>query len=289
MLHSATATGGGTLKGVSGQFDLKVAKLDLNAIESTIRPTQFAGPIGIHLAGDTQTITLDLNDPKAALHAQGKVTLDAKQTAFDGVKLSVGKGRIELSGALQKDTHSSYDLKAKLIDFNPLLLTDELVAKPPAKGASKAKPAVKSQPIEARVNGTLSAAGVLAPTLTTKAQFKLGDSVYDNLPLTGAGTIQVAGTRILPSTATLSIAGNDVDLNGSFGAPGDRLRFRIDAPQLERLGFGLAGLIKADGDVTGSFAHPNVSTDYRAEGVVFGANRVGHAQGHAEARDGANG
>ena len=289
LLKDATVTGGGTLKGGTGQFDLKVAKLDLNAIESTIRPTQFAGPIGIHLAGDMQTITLDLNDPKAALHAQGKVTLDAKQTAFDGVKLSVGKGRIELSGALQKDTHSSYDLKAKLIDFNPLLLTDELVAKPPPKG-SKAKPAApKSRPIEARVNGTLSAAGVLAPTLTTKAQFKLGDSVYDNLPLTGAGTIQVVGTRILPSTATLSIAGNNVDLNGSFGAPGDRLRFRIDAPQLERLGFGLAGLIKADGDVTGSFAHPNLAANYQADSVVFGANRVGHAEGRAEARDGANG
>jgi translocation and assembly module TamB len=291
LLKEATVTGGGTLKGGQGQFDLKVAKLDLNAMESSIRPTQFAGPIGIHLAGDAgdkQTITLDLNDPKAVLRVQGKVTLDAKQTAFDGVKLSAGKGRIELSGALQKDTHSSYDLKAKFIDFNPLLLTDELVAKPSANGA-KTKPVAKPRTIEARVNGTLSATGVLAPTLTTKAQFKLADSVYDNLPLTGAGTIQVAGTRILPSSATLSIAGNDVDLNGSFGAPGDRLRFRIDAPQLERLGFGLAGLIKADGDVTGSFAHPNLAANYQADSVVFGANRVGHAEGRAEARDGANG
>ncbi|KQR89889.1 gramicidin biosynthesis protein [Burkholderia sp. Leaf177] len=288
LLKDATLTGGGTLKDGKGEFDLKVARLDLSQIQSTIRPTQFGGPIGIKLAGDTQTITLDLNDAKAALRAQGKITLDPKQTAFDAVKVSVGKGHVELNGALKKDVHSSYDLKAKIVDFNPLLLSDQLLATPPpAKGAKR--PAAKPRTIEARVNGTLSATGVLAPTLTTKAQFKLGESVYDNLPLTGAGTIQVVGTRILPSNATLSIAGNNVDLNGSFGTPSDRLRFRIDAPQLERLGFGLAGLVKADGDLTGSFAHPNVAANYQADSVVFGASRVGHAEGRAEARDGANG
>jgi translocation and assembly module TamB len=143
--------------------------------------------------------------------------------------------------------------------------------------------------IEARVNATLAATGALAPTLTTKATFKLGESVYDDLPLTGTGTVQLAGTRLLPSTVKLSVAGNDVDLNGSFGAPGDRLRFKVDAPALERLGFGLAGLVKADGDLTGSIAHPNVAASYVADNVVFGANRLGHAEGRAEARDGANG
>ncbi len=139
------------------------------------------------------------------------------------------------------------------------------------------------------MNGTLTAAGMLGPVFTTKAEFKLGPSVYDDLPLTGGGTLQLAGSRILPSRANLSVAGNQVDLQGSFGAAGDRLRFRVDAPQLERLGFGLAGLVDADGDVTGSFAHPNVTLNYKADSVVFGSNRVGHAEGHAELRDGANG
>ncbi|MGA7815950.1 translocation/assembly module TamB domain-containing protein, partial [Caballeronia sp.] len=110
-----------------------------------------------------------------------------------------------------------------------------------------------------------------------------------DLPLTGSGLIQLAGSRILPSRATLSVAGNQVDLQGSFGAPGDRLRFHADAPQLERLGFGLAGQMAADGDVTGSFAHPNVTLNYKADSVVFGANRLGHAEGHAELRDGMDG
>ena len=146
-----------------------------------------------------------------------------------------------------------------------------------------------SRKIEARVNGTLTAAGLLAPTFTTKAEFRLGESVYDGLPMTGSGTIQLAGSRILPSRANLSVAGNQVDLQGSFGARGDRLRFHVDAPELERLGFGLAGVVAAQGDVTGTFEHPNVMLDYNADSVVFGANKVGHAEGHAEIRDGANG
>ncbi|SAK74814.1 PF04357 family protein [Caballeronia fortuita] len=293
LLKNATVTGGGALKGGKGKFDLKVAKLDLNAIEPTLRPTDFAGPVGIVLDGDTQSIAADLNDPKAAIRAQAKVKLDPKQTTLDDVKLTVGKGRVEASGVLKKDANSSYDLKAKIVDFNPLLLQQQLIAQKPApvkKGAKPAnKPAAAPRVVEARVNGTLAASGQLAPTLTTRATFKLTDSMYDNLPLTGEGTVQIAGTRLLPSKAALSVAGNDVDLNGSFGAPGDRLRFNIDAPALERLGFGIAGTVKADGDLTGSIAHPNIAANYQADGVVFGANRLGHAEGRADIRDGANG
>ncbi|MFM0170186.1 translocation/assembly module TamB domain-containing protein [Paraburkholderia sediminicola] len=347
LVKSATLTGGGTLSGKRGQFDLKVANLDLNALQATVRPTQLSGPIGVRLNDDVQSLTLDLADPKAALRAQGKITFDPARMSFNDVRITSGKGRIDLSGALKHDANSTYNLKAQLTDFDPLTLTSQMPSRTPVTGpapsasraknsktaeaaaaqvgstagaksaapAEKAAAAVKNtakaavkaevverktpspkkrgappaRKIEARVNGTLTAAGMLGPVFTTKAEFKLGPSVYDGLPLTGGGTIQLAGSRILPSRANLSVAGNQVDLQGSFGARGDRLKFRVDAPELERLGFGLAGLIAADGDVTGSFAHPNVVLNYKADSVVFSSNRIGHAEGHAELRDGANG
>ncbi|HEX7908934.1 MAG TPA: translocation/assembly module TamB domain-containing protein [Paraburkholderia sp.] len=344
LVKNATLTGGGVLSGKRGQFDLKVAGLDLNALEAPVRPTQLSGLIGIRLNDDVQSLTLDLADPKAALRAQGKVTFDPARISFNDLRITSGKGRIELSGALKHDANSNYNLKAQLTDFDPLALASQMPARTPVSGpapaASRAaqgkaaqagstagakdtkgaapgdkaaaavkntaKAAVKTEvlqrntpapkhsapparKIEARVSGTLTAAGMLGPVFTTKAEFKLGQSVYDGLPLTGGGTIQLAGSRILPSRANLSVAGNQVDLQGSFGARGDRLKFRVDAPQLERLGFGLAGLIAADGDVTGSFAHPNVELNYKADSVVFGSDRLGHAEGHAELRDGADG
>ncbi|HEY2024872.1 translocation and assembly module protein TamB, partial [Paraburkholderia sp.] len=351
IVRNATVTGGGTLRGRRGQLDLRVARLDLNALQATVRPTQLSGPIGIRLNDDIQSVTLDLADPAAALHAQGKITFDPARISFNDVRITSGRGRIDLSGALKHDSNATYNLKAQLTDFDPLSLTSQMPSRTPvtapaaraasgpqrtprtqaaalagsAAGAKSAAPgdqaaaiakntakaavqtevlerrapppapahhaphAAPPRRIEARVNATLSATGVLAPAFTTRAEFNLGHSVYNGLPLTGGGMIQLAGSRILPSRANLSVAGNQVDLQGSFGAPGDRLRFRVDAPQLERLGFGLAGLIDADGDVTGSFAHPNVMLNYKADSVVFGNNRLGHAEGHAEARDGANG
>ena len=71
LVKSATLTGGGALSGKRGQFDLRVAGLDLNALQATVRPTQLSGPIGVRLNDDVQSLTLDLADPKAALRAQG--------------------------------------------------------------------------------------------------------------------------------------------------------------------------------------------------------------------------
>jgi translocation and assembly module TamB len=309
LVKGATVTGGGAISGRNGRFDLKVANLDLNAIEASVRATQLAGPITVRLADDVQSIALDLADPKAALRAQGKVTFDPARLSFNDVRVTSGAGHIDLSGALKHDANSTYTLKAALTDFDPLSLTSQAPAHSAAQAkAAPPKPAAKAgqgkqaasrtpapaprapaRRIEARVNGTLNASGMLAPTLTTKADFKLGPSVYDDLPLTGQGTIQLAGSRILPSHATLSVAGNDVSLQGSFGARGDRLRFKVDAPQLDHLGFGVAGQVAASGDLTGTFEHPDIALDYKVDRVVFGENRVGHAEGHAEARDGANG
>jgi translocation and assembly module TamB len=279
LLRGGSVTGGGTLEGGRGRFDLKVAGLDLNAFVAALRPMQLAGPVGVTLADGGQAIAFDLKDPKLALGAKAKLALDARQIAISDARVTAGKGRIDLAGVLKHDAHSGYDLKATLADFDPLLLT----AAGTRPGASGPRAGT------ARVNGTLAASGALAPGFTTRAQFRLGDSVYDGLPLTGQGTLQMAGARILPSQVNLAIAGNQVDLQGSFGAPGDRLRFAVDAPQLGRLGFGLAGLVQANGDLTGSFAHPNVSAVLKAQGVAFGDNRIGSAQGRAEIRDGAHG
>ncbi|WP_193098853.1 translocation/assembly module TamB domain-containing protein [Burkholderia sp. Z1] len=284
LIRDGSVTGSGTLTGGKGRFDLKTANLDLNAFVAELRPMRLGGPLGVTLAGDVTTVDFNLNDPKLALGARAKVALTPQQTVLTDARVTAGKGRIDLTGVFRHDAHSSYDAKATLTAFDPLLLA--AMSAPKAGGKAAKAPATRG---ETRVSGTLTASGAFAPQVSTKATFKLGDSLYDGVPLTGAGVVQLAGSRILPSNANLSIAGNHVDLRGSFGAPGDRLRFVVDAPQLDRLGFGVEGLVQAQGDLTGSFAHPNVTGTYKAEHVVVGSNRIGAAQGRADIRDGAHG
>ncbi|AOK05084.1 translocation/assembly module TamB domain-containing protein [Burkholderia sp. AU28942] len=292
LIRDGSVTGGGTLTGGKGRFDLKVANLDLNAFVAELRPMRLGGPIGVTLAGDATTVDFNVNDPKLALGARAKVALTQQQTVVTDARVTAGNGHIDLTGVFRHDAHSSYDAKATLTAFDPLRLA---AGSAPGAGSARTgkptKPAAKAPAKrgETRVSGTLTASGAFAPQVSTKATFKLGDSLYDGVPLTGAGVVQLAGTRILPSNATLSIAGNHVELRGSFGAPGDRLRFVVDAPELDRLGFGMQGLVQAQGDLTGSFAHPNVTASYKAQHVVIGSNRIGAAQGRADIRDGAHG
>jgi translocation and assembly module TamB len=304
LLGGAALKGSGTFAHGRGRLDLIASALDLTTFTSYVRPTALAGPIGLGIDGATQSLSLDLADAQARLRARAHIALERGRIALHEVRIDAGGGRLELKGALQRDARERYDVSATLTNFDPRLVIAAPLPTPsrlpsnasagrPAPGAAhaSAKPAhrTKSSLPEARVTGRFVAVGTLAQPLATKLRFELGDSVYDGFPLTGAGTVELVGARLLPSHAKLSIAGNDVELTGSFGAPGDRLRFHVQAPRLDRLGFGIAGTVLADGDLTGSLPHPDVTLTYEARGVAIGANRIGAATGSARIRDGATG
>jgi translocation and assembly module TamB len=289
LVHDATLSGGATLSHGRGRIELRAAGLDLHGVTPYVRPTALDGPLSIVLDGATQSLDFDLTDKRAQLGARARVTVDRTRIGLHGARVSAGAGRVELDGTLARDSRETYALRAVLTDFDPRLLMASGQKVPASqKTARSTSPKTLSLP-PARVTGTLTSTGALAPVFATKLRFKLGDSVYGGFPLTGSGTVELAGARLLPSDAKLSVAGNDVELNGSFGARGDRLRFHVAAPSLDRLGFGLAGTIVADGDLTGSLPHPDATVSYDAKSVAFGATRVGSATGRALMRDGANG
>ncbi len=170
---------------------------------------------------------------------------------------------------------------------------------PKDKTRAKAKPATpaltasagkhgtannQGKQIHGRINMDFTVEGRLAPELQSAVKFSLHDSEYGKLPMSGSGRIAWSGKRLLPSQLQLSAVGNNLSLVGGFGAPGDRLEVKLKAPQLDRLGFGLAGSLDLDAQIMGTPAHPDIHTAFHGERLVFDAQHVGAVSGQADIR-----
>lgn len=241
-----------------------------------------------HPALDTQRITVDLADKTYAIKLNAAI--DAAQFRLDNARLSAGSAALAANGRLARSGDMAFALQGALDHFNPALWIGPDARYGLSEGAAKnrknttsAKKAAKAKkpaaPIDADINMGFDLSGRLAPERQVKLAFNVHDSRYGKLPMTGDGTLEAAGTRLLPSKARLVVAGNTVDLQGSFGNPGDTLAVQVDAPQIERLGYGLAGALQLDGKVTGTPSRPNVKADWRGARLAFGDQRVTSASG----------
>jgi translocation and assembly module TamB len=257
---------------------------------ATAKASRAAGPNPPKAPASTRAPNA-LNMLHATNAAEGASAVDAANTAHAADSASAASSAAAAASASASASASAHAQAAKAPQAAaPASATTHAgPSSQPSSHPNDNSAAAGRDPRDVRITGTLSADGTLAPQISVKARFALRDAVYAGLPMTGEGMIQMVGSRLLPSSVQLSVAGNQVDAKGSFGTPRDRLLVHVDAPALDRLGFGVGGVLKLDGDLTGTLAHPNAIASYEADHVVFGDNRVGHAQGRAELRDGAQG
>ncbi|NUT60571.1 translocation/assembly module TamB domain-containing protein [Herbaspirillum sp. C9C3] len=271
----------GKAEPMAGQFKLRVSDLDLNQLHHQVRPTRLSGPVDVTLAPDAQQLLLTLQDSTLKLHVDSLIGKD--QIQLRDASLSAGKSRLETSGTLQTANAMDYAFKGRLVDFDPTAVLQAVRPPPTTSGKGRKRvAATTSKPIPARINMDFDAAGALSPELKLKLGFRIHDSTYDALPMRGQGDINLAGMRLMPSHANVQIAGNTLDLDGSFGAARDKLRLKVDAPQLARLGYGLAGLLRVDGILTGTRERPNLLASLQAEQLAFGAHKLHHLTGQSE-------
>lgn len=269
-----------------GHVALNLSDFDWSVLSDRLKPVRLGGTLALSLA-PRSTATLDLADPRAGVRLRGQLHADAAELGLDGITLDAGQGRLELSGTLKRNAAADYALQSRVNRFDPFTVVQAQAAAPTRKAQHAGLPR-QSAPFSASISGTLAVQGALSQN-SANLTLALRDSLYDGLPLTGTGTVRMLGNRVMPSQLAVSIAGNQVELHGAFGAPGDHLAFHLDAPHLDRLGLGVRGTAQADGRLGGSFNRPDLSADYRAADLGFGAYRLGHAQGRVELHDGAAG
>lgn len=258
--------GSGSLREGRGGFDLDVRRLDPHALHGKLRSAKLSGPVIVRLEPGRQSVALDLGGGELKLFADARIDADAVTLA--ALRLGVAQGSLHAEGKLGLKDQQPFSFKGRISDLDP------------ARLASVAK---------GRINANFDASGTLAGEPRVAADFSIGDSEYAGLPMTGGGKVRLAGQRLLPSEATLSMAGNRADLRGSFGARGDRMTVAVDAPQLDRLKFGVGGTLKLDAQVSGTWQRPEITATYDARTLSMGPHRVESASGNADLRGGIDG
>lgn len=136
------------------------------------------------------------------------------------------------------------DIKGRLELFNDRLLEAEATGKNFNPG--KLHP---DFPIGS-INGDIKLNGVLAEEkFSGKMQF--GNSVLSGAVLSGNADVLYEKQHLARAAADVRLGRNRVKTDGSFGKAGDRLNLDINAPELDKFGFGLGGALTAKGFLAG--------------------------------------
>ena len=136
------------------------------------------------------------------------------------------------------------DIKGKLELFNDRLLEAEVSSKNFNPGKLHPDFPVGS------INGDIKLNGVLAEEkFSGKMQF--GNSVLSGAVLSGNADVLYEKQHLARAAADIRLGRNRVKTDGSFGKAGDRLNLDINAPELDKFGFGLGGALTAKGFLAG--------------------------------------
>ncbi len=241
MLGAGGKTGGAAAQAA---FRLHTERLDLHAIDGTLRSTRIAGDITLGSDGATHLLaaTLSQDDLRLKLRA-----------ALAGATLSVTQAdlrsrasSITLDGSLELGGRRLFQARANARHFNPA----DFGAYPKADLNA-----------DVRLNGQADQAWRVA------AAFTLQPSTLLQRSLSGHGELQADSSHIHTLDARLALGGNMLAVRGNFGAPGDQLRWTVDAGQLAVLHSGLSGSLTASGIASGSYAAPTTSITLDARGL----------------------
>jgi len=261
------AVGAADWDGKAANARVEVSAVDLAVLHGKLKPTRISGQLVAEVVGDRQSVRAELSDPRftATFHAdkQGsQVELRTARLAARGAALDF-RGGVELAGS------RAFRLSGRLDRFDPSRL-----ARLPA----------------ASLNAEFSATGKLAPSPAGRIEFVLRASRLLGLALTGRGAIALAANRLEEANVSVHFGENRLDAAGAYGAPGDRLDIRLEAPRLASLGIGVAGSVSAEATLGGTPRQP--AGEFRAHAadlVLPGGHFVRGLRGSGYLRDGVDG
>lgn len=254
-----------------GRTDARIALagVDPSRLHKALPAARLSGELNARGEPERQHVEGRLSDGRLMADLAG--SLRAQRLEVQRLRLSSGNMLASATGWFDLGSANAFTIDGEAREFDPS--------------------AFWKQAPHGQLSGTLAASGRLAPRLALEAQLQLADSRLAGMPLSGGGSLSLAGARVHHADLNLVALGNRLVLQGAFGAPGDRLALRIDAPQLEHLGQGFSGRLSARGTLSGTLEQPAGQIDLAASQLavpdVVRVDAVNLRGRLSEGRDGA--
>ncbi len=241
---AATLALGQNTAQLNGDFGLPAEKLNwkVDAKQLTAVRSDLAGAVNA-----TGVATGGYAEPRTTFAAE------ARGLAMTGAKVRAPDSLIRASGQLAlagKDRKPEVTMSGSMAKVNP------------AAFAASAP--------TGNINAEFTGNARLAADWRANVDLKLQPaSTLQGAPLTGHA--KVAGNHVHVDNADVDVrlGPNSLVAKGAFGAPRDRLDWKLDAPQLSSLGTGFGGVLRGSGTAGGTMDKPQVSFGLEGNSLRF--------------------
>ncbi len=241
--------------GGTPSFDGVVRALDLRAIHGKLIASKFAGTVVVSRRDGVVHIDTQLADAGRNVKMRGEI--EGNQIRIAEARVVLGASRVAASGTIDLAKSRPFDLKGEVAHLNPRDFGDFPKADFNAAfklAGTMGSPSTARSPEFFRVSADLRIAPsrVMDRPVAGTAVATVEGAVTDS---SKAGA-SVVVRQISNANAALTFGANHVDVKGDFGRAQDRLKWNVNAPRLADLGAGLAGSLKGQGVLGGTFAEP---------------------------------
>ncbi len=252
MGEAGRFSGSGELKQRHLQLDLSTTTFNLRGMHGKLKATRLAGNLHLGLGIDAQSVQASLSQQNY------QVDVDATQrdaaVEIKQARIRSAGSELAFTGTVPLGKDRDFQAQGYLSNFNPKNFGDY-----PA----------------AAINAKFSASGHLLPQWQAVLHVAITDSTYRGLALSGQGDLKLAAERIFDTAVKLRLGSNLLTAQGAYGRADDRLKWQLDAPDIDALGTGFGGQLQARGEIGGSWAQPAGQLSMSAENLNWnGTQRV---------------
>ena len=260
--------------GLAWQTRATLADVDPAAIHSKLRPLRVDGTVSARRTAETTFVLADLANrgrPSAVLKLDAQIT--PREATINTARIALGTGFVRASGTVGLVDEQRVALSGELQRFEPGLLLKD---------------------VDARLSGSFSADGRLAPQPAGGIRFELADSRAWGRPLIASGRVDLDAAQRLDMDIDIGVRSARLQAKGGLGAADRSLEVALDVPALAELlpadaKAPLAGSLRLNAKATGAWSAPAVSASLLADQLRYAEHSLKGVQVEARYGGGADG